>query len=200
MKILEHLTSLEGRLTAGVALIAAIVIGLWPDHARPIDPAKAAAVGTAGLAWLFAEIGGRRVPSEHDLKLFEQIVSTIPQQVLDFLKDQDFGVGSYNDPGTGALHEVAYWQGSRFEFTDSALNKKWLAVQRRIKEFANRLALDTFPVHDAENWRTVHPTIGDPEDPEPFVQARIDRLNEGATKVANEIDAFESFGRRRLGL
>ncbi len=90
MKILEHLTSLQGRLTAGVALVAAIVIGLWPDHARSVDAAKAAAIGTTALAWLFAEIGGRRAPSEHDLQLFERIVSSIPQRVLDFLKDQDW--------------------------------------------------------------------------------------------------------------
>ncbi|MGH8422684.1 MAG: hypothetical protein ACRER3_10080, partial [Pseudomonas fluorescens] len=197
---LDHLTTLQGRLTTGCALIIAIVIGLWPDHARPIDPAKTAAIFTTAIAWLFAEISGRKAASAHDLKLFDLIVETIPQEIIDFLKDQDFGVGSYIDPGTAGLFKVSHWQGSRYDFVDAALNERWGCTHQAIRKFSKTLANKTLPVHGSNDLRTVHPTHDDPEDPKPFVQERIDILNEEATALAKEIDAFEGFARRRLGL
>jgi hypothetical protein len=200
MKFFQHLTTVQGRIATGCALVAAVVLGLWPVDPRPVDPAKTVAVILAALAWLFAEIAGHRAPSEHDTALFSNLTETVPQRLLDFLRDQDFGVGLYVDPGTGGLHDVAYWQGSRYEFVDPVLNRRWLAVRKNLREFTNTLALNTFPVHGSQDLRTVHPTQGDPEDPAPFVQARIDKLNEGATKLAAQIDAFESFARHRLGI
>lgn len=199
-KFLQHLTTMQGRITTGCALAVAITVGLWPDHPRPVDAVRLGAVVTAAIAWLFAEIAGPRTPSAHDIKLFESIVETLPQHLLDFLRGQDFGVGSYVDRGTSGLHDVAYWQGSRYAFVDPTLQKRWEATHKTITEFGNILALNTYPVHGAQDLRTVHPTQGDPEDPAPFVQERIDKLNDGATKVANEVDAFERYARQRLGL
>lgn len=199
-KFLQHLTTVQGRITTGCALAVAITVGLWPDHPRQVDVVRLGAVITAAIAWLFAEIAGPRAPSPHDLKLFESIVETLRQPLLDFLRDQDFGVGSYIDRGTSSLHDFAYWQGSRYAFIDQVLQKRWEVTHKTITEFADFLALNTYSVHGSQNLRTVHPTLGDPNDPEPFVQTRIDKLNDGATKVADEVDAFERFARKRLGL
>lgn len=199
-KFIQHLTTVQGRITTGCVLLVAIVVGLWPDHPRPVDPVRLGAIITAAIAWLFAEIAGQRTPSPHDTKLFESIVQTLPQELLDFLRNQDFGVGSYIDRGTSGLHAVAYWQGSRYAFVDAVLQKRWATIHTEIAQFGNFLALNTYPAHGSQDLRTVHPTQGDPEDPAPFVQARIDKLNDGATKVADQIDAFERFARHRLGL
>jgi len=200
MKFLQHLTTVQGRITTGCILVVAIVVGLWPDHPRPVDPVRLGAVVTAAIAWLFAEIAGQRAPSAHDTKLFGDIVETLPQRLLNFLSRQDFGVGSYIDPGTGGLHDIANWQGARYAFVDPVIQKRWATTHKNIVEFGNILALNTYPVHGSQDLRTVHPTQGDPEDPAPFVQERIDKLNNGATEIANQIDAFERFARSRLGL
>lgn len=201
-RFLQQLTTDQGRITTGCALVVAIIVGLWPDHPREIDAAKFGAALMAALAWLFAELGGRRTPSPHDTALFDSIVKTLPQSLLDFLREQDFGVGSYHDPASAALFNMARWEGSRYNFVDPTLNKRWLATWQVIREFATCLARNTFPVRDTDlqDWRTVHPTHGDPEMLEPFVEERIEKLNKGATKAVLEIDAFESFARRRLGL
>ena len=73
-------------------------------------------------------------------------------------------------------------------------------VHKKIVEFGGILALNTYPVHGVQDLRTVHPTQGDPENPATFVQKRIDKLNDGASDIANQIDAFERFARSRLGL
>lgn len=130
MKFLQHVTTVQGRLTAGCALAVAIVVGLWPDHPRPVDPVRVGAIITAAIAWLFAELAGQRATSPHDIKLFSDILETLPQHLLDFLRDQDFGVGSYIDPGTGGLHDVAHWRGSRYDFVDPVLNRRWLTTRQ----------------------------------------------------------------------
>jgi hypothetical protein len=107
---------------------------------------------------------------------------------------------SYIDGGTSGLHDVANWQGSRYAFVDPVLQKRWAIVHKDITEFGNTLGMNSHHVHGSQDLWTVHPTQGDPEYPAPFVQARIDKLNDGATKIADQIDAFERFARRRLGL
>lgn len=153
----------------------------------------------AAMAWLFAEISGAREPSQHDLKLFEIITAKLPERILDFLRNHDFGA-SYNDPGFAGVYDVAAWQGPRQEFIDKSLQKRWGMVQIEVTKFANGLSLNTFPEGNADNWFTVHPTHGDPEIPEDFVQRRIDLLNRTATELAGHVDTFEHFARSRLKL
>ena len=46
----------RSRISFGLAFFMALAVGLWPDHARAVDPTKLAACITAGLAWIIAEI------------------------------------------------------------------------------------------------------------------------------------------------
>lgn len=199
MQLQRLLTSAQGRLTTGTALVVAIVVGLWPDHARPVDPVRLGAVLTAAMAWLFAELAGPGEPRPHDLKLFELLVSKLPEQFLSFLRDHDFGA-AYHDPGVGGLYDVAAWQGARYEFVDPALQKRWATLRGEARKFAHDLSHNTFPDDVNANWYTVHPTNGDPGDPQPFVVRRIDLLNAGASALAGRIDEFEGYARERLRL
>lgn len=198
-KLIQHLTTVQGRIITGFAFAVAITVGLWPDHARSIDPVELGAVVTTGLAWLFAEIAGHRAASPHDIKLFETITTKLPQRLLDFLREHDFGA-SFGDPGIAGLFDVSGWEGSRYDFLDKKLQKQWVGVRLSIRQFGNDFALNTFPANVAGNWFTVHPTIGDPENPENFIQERIDRLNTSASRLVVEIDAFERSARKRLSL
>lgn len=46
----------QARIALGLAFFGAILVGLWPDHARNIDPAKLVACILTGLVWLVAEL------------------------------------------------------------------------------------------------------------------------------------------------
>lgn len=198
MKFLQQLHTVQGRMTTGCVLLVAVVVGLWPDHSRSFDPAKAGAIITAAIAWLFAEIADVGKPRPSDVILFENIVAKFPQGVLDFLRHHDFGA-AYHDPGFDGLYEVSSWKGARYEFVDKVLQRHWSKMKADISRFSSALAHNTFP-ESARGWFTVHTTHGDPENPEEFVQKRITLLNDMATNFANQIDSFERFARARLRL
>jgi hypothetical protein len=199
VKIIQLLTTVQGRLVTGIILIAMVVKGLWPDHPPPVDPAGVVEILGAALAWLFAELAGMRPPSKHDIELFDEFTDKIPQRIINFLRDHDFGA-SFHNPGVEGIYDVSSWQGSRFEFLDDFIQKKWNMTHANIVKFANLFALNTSPVHDSIEWLTVHPTMGDPENPEPHIAERIQKLNNAATELANEIDQFERLARKRLNL
>lgn len=199
-KWIEHLTKTQGRITTGCVLALSIAVGLSPDYSQSFDPGKFAAIIVAAIAWLYAELAGHRAPSAHDVTLFKGIVQALPHRLITFLREQDFGVGVYADVGSCSLGEVAHWDGARYTFVDKNIEKRWVELRRNIGEFSFYLAMNTFPVSAGQQTRTVHPTLGDPDCPERFISDRIDKLNNDATKIADQIDEFENYTRRRLGL
>lgn len=54
----RNLPTWQGRIITGIALVAAVVAGLWPDHPRDADGGRITAVAVAAVAWLFAELAG----------------------------------------------------------------------------------------------------------------------------------------------
>jgi hypothetical protein len=88
--ITRTLPTLQGRLTTGLALIGAILVGLWPDHARGPDGGKIVAIGLTAIAWLFAELSGGYPPSEHDRVLFQEIQGHFSDGLLNHLGEHDF--------------------------------------------------------------------------------------------------------------
>jgi hypothetical protein len=176
----------------------AIAVGLWHGHTGDIDPVRLGAVITTTLAWLAAEIASGRKPSDHDLALFQRIVDLLPQGTTDFLRNQDFH-NSFHGHHQDGLFELAAWEGTRHQFLDSALQKRWAAVQAQIRKLTAELVSAVGPV-GAGPLFTAHPDMGDRDNPEPWVQKRIDTLNKEAGATIEAIDAFERLGRSRLRL
>ncbi|MFY0583575.1 hypothetical protein ACN28S_63080 [Cystobacter fuscus] len=54
--ISKYVAVWQGRIALGLAFFGAILVGLWPDHARNIDPAKLVACILTGSAWMVAEL------------------------------------------------------------------------------------------------------------------------------------------------
>lgn len=198
MKVLDALATVGGRISTGIAMAVAILVGLWPDHAREIDPVRLGAVITTIAAWLAAEIASGRKPSDHDVALYNSIVEALPGGTVDFLRNHDFN-DSYGVIQQAGLFDVATWEGSRRQFLDRGLQKRWAPLLADIKAFSRELATGSGPV-GAGPLFSVHPDHGDRDHPEEWVAKTIDKLNKSATALSGRIDGFETFARGRLRL
>lgn len=181
MRIMDALASVAGRISLGIAMAGSVGAGFWYGHTGDIDPVRLLAVITTSGAWLAAEIVSGRKPSEHDLALFKRIVENLPAGTMDFIRDQDFH-HSFHSGHQDGLFELAGWDGSRNQFLDSTLRKRWSAVQEQIKKLTAEL-LHCGPI-GAGPLFTAHPEIGDRDNPAPWVQDRIDALNRESTRPA----------------
>lgn len=198
MKILDALATVAGRISTGTAMAVAILVGLWPDHAREIDPVRLGAVITTAVAWLAAEIASGRKASEHDLSLFARIVELLPEATIYFLRDHDFD-NSFAGNQQQGLFDLATWEGSRRTFLDGALQRKWAPLHADIKAFVSVLAAGTGPV-GAGPLFSAHPDHTDKMSPPDWVAARIKELNEKASALSKKADLFERYARGRLRL
>ena len=194
----RSLPTWQGRVTTGVALVAAVTAGLWPDHAREPDGGKITAVAVAAIAWLFAALAGAGKPREHDVKLFETFRTALKERDRRFLADQDFH-NSFPAKGFEGLNDIAHWEGVAFEFVDARMQARWALVHAKVTAFIQLLAMNTGPVGGNVAMFTAHPTQGDPENPAEWTQKAIDQLNADATALHAQLEAFERYGRQRLG-
>ncbi|WBO22715.1 hypothetical protein [Sphingomonas abietis] len=191
------LPTVQGRLTTAAALIAAIVIGLWPDHSRPLDPAKASVIVLTGLAWLFAEINGASKPTDHDVALFKRYRETLREEDRSFLREHNFW-NSFQYHRSEGLRELAYWDGAAHEFMDRRVQGRWKEVIQGIDAFVMLMAKYTAPVNAAAGLLSVHPKQGDPENPEEWILKEINELNEASRALHQITEDFERFARERL--
>jgi hypothetical protein len=198
MRVLDALATVAGRISTGSAMAVAIAAGLWHGHTGEVDPVRLGAVVTTTLAWLAAEIASGRKPSEHDLALFKRIIELLPEGTTDLIRNHDFH-NSFHGHHQDGLFELAAWEGARYQFLDSVLQRRWAAVHAQIGRLTKELVTAVGPV-GAGPLFTAHPQIGDRDNPEPWVQDRIDTLNREASATSKIIDAFERFARNRLRL
>ena len=198
MRVFDALATVAGRISTGVAMAVAILVGLWPDHPRDIDPVRLGAVITTIVAWLAAEIVSGRKPSEHDLSLFVRIVELMPEGTIDFLRNHDFD-NSFAGNQQKGLFELANWEGSRRQFLDGALQQKWALLLSDIKAFVGALAAGTGPI-GAGPLFSAHPDHTNKMNPPDWVAECIKKLNEKASKLSKTADAFEHYARNRLRL
>lgn len=198
MRFLDALSTVAGRISTGAAMAVTIMVGLWPDHPRDIDPVRLGAVITTALAWFAAELMSGRKPSDYDLALFARIVELMPESTIEFLRNHDFDNSFAKAPQEG-LFEIGEWEGSRRRFLDGTLQKKWAPLQAEIKTFAGALAVGTGPV-GAGPLLSAHPDHTDKMNPPDWVAKRIDELNKKASALSKTADAFERYGRNRLRL
>ena len=61
------------------------------------------AVAATGAAWLFSELSGAAAPRQHDIDLFNRVVTALPPPTLDFLKSHDFAVSFRRSKMEGLL-------------------------------------------------------------------------------------------------
>lgn len=198
MRLFDALATVGGRISTGAAMAVAISAGLWHGHTGDVDPVRLGAVVTTAIAWLAAEVASGRKPSKHDVALFRRIVELLPEGTTDFLRNQDFH-NTFHGHHQNGLFELAAWEGTRHEFVDDALQKRWRVVHAQIGKLATELAVAAGPI-GAGPLFTAHPQIGDRDNPIPAVQKRIDTLNREAGATSLAIDAFEKFARKRLRL
>lgn len=198
MKILDALATVAGRISTGAAMAVAIAAGLWNGHEGDTDPVRLGAVVTTIVAWLLAEIASGRKPSKHDLALFKRIVDNLPEGTMNLLGSHDFH-NSFLGAHQEGLFEIASWEGTRNRFLDPALQKRWAVVDAQIRKLTNDLVVAAGSV-GAGPLFTAHPAMGDRDNPAPWVQERIDKLNKDSETASRVIDAFEKYARNRLKL
>jgi hypothetical protein len=198
MRVLDALASVAGRISLGVAMAGSVAAGLWYGHEGDPDPVRILAIVTASGAWLVAEISSGRKPSEHDMTLFKRIVELLPDETTDFIRNHDFGQ-SFNGQHQSGLSQIGAWEGTRYQFLDRGLQKRWAAVHTQLKVFNAALVSSTGPVGGGPLF-SAHPEHGDRDNPEPWVKKHIDTLNTEAGKLSKQVDIFEKYARDRLRL
>jgi len=197
-RIADALTSVAGRITAGAAVALTISVGLYPDHPRPIDPVRLGAVITAVLTWILAEIASGRKPSAHDVALFGKIIDLIPPATVDFLRNHNFDDAFHSDR-QGGLHELADWDGSRYQFSDRVLQRRWKKVHRDIQNMSEALVRETGPIAST-TLLTARRDVSTGEIAEDAAAHHVNELNRISSGLSKSMDGFEAYARGRLGL
>jgi hypothetical protein len=197
--ISKYLTVWQSRVALGLAFFGAILVGLWPDHVRNIDPAKLVACILTGSAWIVAELASA-VPkvSEHDRSLFRRITDILDDDALTFLMQQDFA-NNLNTAYTNPVNEIAEWHGPQYQFNDMAIQKRWAKLWNKIAHLSDRYGSNLITTDNVNILTALH--LGfDRHNQPPQAHKEIRELNDGAHAVYTEFDRFVRYTRRRLGL
>jgi hypothetical protein len=202
MKIVSLFTkalhSAQGRIVAGIGMVAALVNGLSPDQSRQFDAGKAATVLVAVVVWLYSELAGASQPSNVDVELYRRIKELMNDEALTFLKDHDFG-GSLHDSKTSPVGEICSWHGANNEFRDSKIQKAWQACQTRINILGRHYAHHLGPMHRSDRLSAIPPGTDDWDTPEHLRKAIVE-LNQSASDSYQAFNDFDRIARNRLNL
>lgn len=196
--IRDRLHSAEGRVVAGATLIAALVVGLWPDPNRPFDPEKAGAILVAVVLWLYAELGGAPSPSKLDIELHRRIKEVMDDSALTFLRDHDFG-GSLRDSQTQPIGIVCSWHGANAEFRDTKVQAAWASCREKMKVLDRLYAEHLNPTHRGDRLTAVSHNSDEWNIPRHILEA-IDALNLAAAATYKSFNDFDRIARNRLNL
>lgn len=189
----------QGRIALGLAFFGTILVGLWPDQAREIDPAKLVTCILTGCAWLVAELASAASkPSDHDKELFDRILSTMDDDALTFLMQHDFAI-NFNAAHTQPVNQIAEWHGPQYQFNDARIQKRWAKLWGKIaslNELYGSNLINTDNVNVLTAWHVGFSRHTQP----PQAYAEVKALNEGAHDVYREFDKFVRYARRRMAL
>lgn len=197
--ISKYVAVWQSRIAFGLAFFGAMIVGLWPDHARTIDPAKLVACILTGSAWLVAELASAAPKvSEHDRNLFARIIEIMDDNALTFLMQHDFAI-NLNAAFTKPVIEIAEWHGPQYQFNDAAIQKRWNELWRKILHLVDRYGsnlVSTDKVHMLTAWHLGFDRHNQP----PQAHKEVQELNDAAHAVYTEFDKFVRYTRRRLAL
>jgi hypothetical protein len=198
-QITKYAAVWQSRIGLGVIFVGAVVSGLWPDHARPLDPAKLVACVVFGTAWLAAEFASAETkPSNHDLALFERINSVMNDDALTFLVSHDFQYHT-NTRSTEPVVEISYWHGPNSMFNDKSIQKRWKVLFAKSVALSN-LYGDNLVNTDVEGRLTAW-HIGFSRNDQPAqAYAEIKQLKDASGDLYKEFGEFTLYARARLAL
>lgn len=191
----QLLRTAVGRVIASSASLIALAIFLWPEKDWHFDPAKFFAFLIALGSSLVSVLPERR-PSVHDRELFAKFQSVMTPDWLTWLRRHDFG-GSFPEKRLQPLFEIdSEWEGAAYSFDDPVLRARFDPVVEKICEFAQLVALNTWPIR-GERWQTAVPN-GEESLEEEHVRERVAKLNGNGTELLNGVESFIRYARRRL--
>lgn len=197
--VIRYLGTIQGRILTGAAALVAAANLARPDNFWPPQWEAVTAFCAALAAWLLAEFQGSATPYPHDVALFTKITRLIEDGERDFLRNHDFHA-SFPRRRMEGSREIRLWEGSRHEFLDKALQKRWGPLKVQFDAFGDLVAVSTSPDREATDHQTVHPYGHDRSDPNERVREEIAALNKAASDLIRAFDAFETYGRKRLSV
>lgn len=197
--ISKYVAVWQSRIALGIVFFGAIISGLWPDHARTIDPAKLTICITAGLAWLVAELASAATKvSNHDIALFERITNVMDDDALTFLLDHDFSHDLHSNQ-TRPVSTIAEWHGPNFIFNDAVIHRRWQVIFDKIVHLSH-LYGKTLVGTDRENILTAWLLGYNRHNQPAHAHAEVAALNVAASTLYREFGDFVIFVRQRLDL
>ena len=206
-RALSALGSSWGQFASGVGAMTTLAWLLWPDSPWKFEPEPAVAFVVSVVAWIGSFLVQRpksaqpdkEVPaSQHDLDLLRRLRDKLPEATRLFLRDHDFG-GSFRSANVGEVpHMADTWRGSQFEFDDATLAPDFEVLLTSVRAFSNLIAIRTSPLNGGD-FSTAVPDRERAEDWfSDQTRARIDELNEAATTVVEQLDAFLKKARQTI--
>lgn len=198
--IAKYVAVWQARIALGLVFFGAMLNGLWPDHARAIDPAKLILCVTSGLAWLVAELASAATKvSNHDIALFERINNVMDNHALTFLLEHDFS-NDFHVRETEPVNAVATWHGPNFMFNDKAIQKRWQVLFDKLLNLSNLYGSTLVNTEHSVERMTAW-LLGFPRNAQPaHAHAEVQALNDAASDVYGEFGEFALYVRRRLDL
>ncbi|WP_292066054.1 hypothetical protein [Brevundimonas sp. UBA7664] len=201
-RALELLATVQARVFAGLAMLAALAAFLAPVEGWTFElPLAIAAAATLAL-WLLAEFQSAVVRHPHDVELMKTVLQLIGADERALLRTQDFLDDFKLKEFAGVRRISTSWEGPEFEFLDAALQRRWARTFGVMVTFRDEMARRTAPRRGALDWQTVRTGRELAAGDEISDQARDDAkvLNDTATQLTAELDAFIPYAKRRLGL
>ena len=198
LKPIQNLQSSQVRFTCVCALLGAVVVGLWPDHARPVDPAKTIAVTLAAIAWIFVEIASAQKPRQHDIDFHGRITGVLTDDVLYFLRNQDF-LCSLDRNEINPIGIISSWHGSRYEFLDIKIQKKWSNFVKQITKLDRLFGEHLNPNDRGNRLSTMFDVKDEWNIPKNIIDA-VTELNDLASRIYHDFNEFDKYARNRLNL
>jgi hypothetical protein len=197
--IAKYLATLQGRVGTGLLAILAAVNFARPGAGWSFHWEGFAALLAAMGVWGVAEFQGSTTPHPHDVRLFARIMDLVDDGERDFLRNHDFHASFPRERRRGS-REIRLWEGAPYEFLDRPMQKIWEPLKAQFDAFGDLVAVSTSPDRDQEGFQTVHPHGRDRSDPSARVREEIKELNTAASALVKSFDAFEIYGRKRLGV
>lgn len=159
----------------------------------------------ASLLVMFSGIGllvwGNRHPSTtpaanpHDEELMRSFRQLITEQVLDFLRNHNFGTPwrrSLLDP-LATFAET--WRGARYEFQDPDLNAALTAAKNSANDLEELITVGSWPDHHNAQIQTVKTDEDRQRGTQQGTLNKIREMNNGASQLVRTIDDLERLAR-----
>jgi hypothetical protein len=137
-------------------------------------------------------------PHPHDIDLLGKFHEQIPDNLIVFLRQHDFGGAFFLEQLHPIREFTNSWHGAKFEFHDTIVQASFVALFRAAEDFCTDIALKIY-ANDS------NPKLGSPKTDvdrargiQPATQNAIDQLNEKANALVRTIDDFERVTRDRF--